>query len=55
MWADRISGSALAEQLLTSGMATADELQGLAAGWRRWASAEDGWFSVLHGELICRA
>jgi SAM-dependent methyltransferase len=55
MWADRISGSALAEQLLTSGMATADELQGLAEGWRRWASAEDGWFSVLHGELICRA
>jgi SAM-dependent methyltransferase len=55
MWADRITVSALAEQLRTSGMATNGELQGLADGWRRWASAEDGWLSVLHGELICRA
>jgi hypothetical protein len=55
MWADRITGSALAEQLLTSGMATEDELRALALGWRRWASAKDGWLSVLHGELMCRA
>lgn len=55
MWADRITDSALAEQLLTSGMATKDELHALAQGWRQWASAPDGWLSVLHGELICRA
>ena len=55
MWADRITDSALAKQLLTSGMATKDELHALAQGWRQWASAPDGWLSVLHGELICRA
>jgi hypothetical protein len=29
-------------------------LPDLAAGWRTWAAAEDGWFAVLHGELLCR-
>jgi hypothetical protein len=53
MWADRITGSALTEQVLTSSMATREELQALAQGWRRRASASDGWLSVLHGELIC--
>jgi SAM-dependent methyltransferase len=53
MWADRITGSALTEQVLTSRTATKEELQALAQGWRRWASAPDGWLSVLHGELIC--
>ena len=22
--------------------------------WRTWAAAPDGWFSVLHGEILCR-
>lgn len=25
------------------------------AGWRAWADSEAGWFSVLHGEILCRA
>ncbi len=55
MWADRITGSALAQQLLTSGEAGEDDLTRIAGGWRRWAEADDGWLSVLHGELLCRA
>ena len=55
MWADRITSSALAQQLLTSGAASEDDLTRLAGGWRRWAEADDGWLSVLHGELLCRA
>ena len=54
MWADRITDSDLARQLLGSGAATGDDLQRIAAGWRTWAAAEDGWLSVLHGELVCR-
>ena len=23
--------------------------------WRAWAAEPDGWFSVLHGEILCRA
>jgi hypothetical protein len=39
---------------VASGAATAEELHGLAEAWRDWTAAPDGWFSVLHGELLCR-
>ena len=54
-WAARITRSALAEQALASGEATREELSRLAAAWREWGAAEDGWFAVLHGEILCRA
>ncbi len=25
-----------------------------AAGWREWGEARDGWFAVLHGEVLAR-
>ena len=53
-WADRILESALARQLVDSGLARTGDLRRISAGWRRWSQAEDGWFSVLHGEIICR-
>jgi SAM-dependent methyltransferase len=54
MWADRIVGSALAEQLVREGRATTDELEQIGDAWRRWAADPDGWFSVHHGEIVCR-
>lgn len=54
MWADRILQSAMAAQLQAQGLASREELEDISEGWRRWAAADDGWFSVLHGELICR-
>lgn len=54
-WADRIVESALADQLITEGRATPDDLSRIAGAWRSWAASEDGWFSVLHGEILCRA
>lgn len=52
MWAERITGSAIAEQLLSSGPATADDLDGIANAWREWAAEPDGWISILHGEIL---
>ena len=52
MWADRILGSALAEQLVREGRATPDELEQISEAWRRWAADPDGWFSVHHGEIL---
>jgi SAM-dependent methyltransferase len=52
MWAERIVHSALADQLVAAGRATRDDLGRVSAGWRRWAAAEDGWFTVLHGEIL---
>jgi len=51
-WAERIVSSDIAAQLLNSGMATAAELRHIAAAWRDWAAEPDGWFSVLHGEIL---
>jgi SAM-dependent methyltransferase len=54
MWADRIVGSAITEQLLTSGLGTQEDIDAIAAAWREWAAHPDGWISVLHGELLIR-
>lgn len=54
MWAARVVESDFARQAVDHGMATVDDLCRLAAGWRRWAACEDAWFSLLHGEVLCR-
>jgi SAM-dependent methyltransferase len=53
-WAERIVDSAIAVQAVASGHATRADLERIAAGWRAWAAAEDGWFGILHGEILCR-
>jgi SAM-dependent methyltransferase len=54
MQADRITASRIAGEAVDRGLCAAGELPEMAAGWRAWAAAEDGWFAVLHGELLCR-
>lgn len=54
LWADRMVESTLAKQAVDTGAATSADLERIAAGWRRWAAADDGWFSVLHGEVLAR-
>ena len=51
-WAARMTRSAVAEQALAEGIATADELEAVADGFRAWADHPDGFFSILHAELI---
>lgn len=53
LWADRMTTSAIARQAQREGRATAEDLASMAEAWRAWAAADDGWFAVLHGELIC--
>jgi ubiquinone/menaquinone biosynthesis C-methylase UbiE len=53
LWADRFTRSSLAEQLVAHGIASAGDLASFADGWRRWAASPDGWFAVLHGEVLC--
>jgi SAM-dependent methyltransferase len=52
MWAERITGSAITEQLLTSGLASPSDIEEIADAWREWAAHADGWISILHGELL---
>jgi hypothetical protein len=53
-WVGRISSPSFTEQATAHGMAGLDELGQLADAWRRWAAADDGWFGMLHGELLIR-
>src|SRR5205085_4539711 len=54
LWADRVELSAFAEQTVAYGLSTAAELAEVAAAWREWATKPDGFFAVLHGEVIAR-
>jgi SAM-dependent methyltransferase len=54
-WATRTTSSAVAERAVELGMATAEELEQCAQAWRDWAASADGWFAVLHFEVIARA
>ena len=50
--ADRIRLSSLADHAIESGTASTVDLDDLAAGWLDWAANPDGWFAVLHSEII---
>jgi SAM-dependent methyltransferase len=53
-WAERTTESAFAEQAVEYGLATADELETIADGWRRWARSPNAFFSFLHVEGLGR-
>jgi ubiquinone/menaquinone biosynthesis C-methylase UbiE len=55
LWAERVVASSFATQALEGGFAIRDDLEEMAASWRRWVDHPDGWFSLLHGEVLCRA
>ena len=55
MWAERVLASDMARTALATGAATQEDLERMSAGWKRWAADDDGWISIPHGELICRA
>ncbi len=54
LWADRTTKSAYAARALSGGHATAEDLESIAEGWRSWAAHQDGWFAVVHGEVLCQ-
>ena len=53
IWAERIVASRLGEQAVARGFATTDELDEIAAAWQEWSADENGWFGILHGEILC--
>ena len=55
MWADRVLHSDVGRELLDLGLATTAQLEEIAAAWRAWAAAPDGWLAIPHGEILCRA
>ncbi|MBV2355499.1 class I SAM-dependent methyltransferase [Streptomyces sp. J2-1] len=54
LWADRTLASAYADRAVAGGHATPERLRAVSEAWREWGAREDGWFAVLHGEILCR-
>lgn len=54
LWADRTVASGYAALAVEGGHTDAGELRSFADAWREWGEREDGWFAVLHGEILCR-
>ena len=40
---------------MAHGIADRSDLEAFGAAWRRWAASPDGWFAVLHGEILATA
>jgi SAM-dependent methyltransferase len=55
LWADRVEQSSFADQAVEYGYADRAELAAIASAWRTWAAQPDGWYAVLHGEIIATA
>ncbi len=55
LWADRSVASNFAKQAIDHGLADEVGLELLADAWREWGAHDDGWFAVLHGEVLARA
>ncbi|MGW3038995.1 methyltransferase domain-containing protein [Kitasatospora sp. NPDC001159] len=54
LWADRVTGTTFGRTAVERGFADRAELERIADGWREWSAAEDGWFSMIHGEVLAR-
>ncbi|CAM5326123.1 Class I SAM-dependent methyltransferase OS=Streptomyces tendae OX=1932 GN=GUR47_01360 PE=4 SV=1 [Streptomyces tendae] len=54
LWADRTLESAYADRATEGGHATPERLRAVSAAWRDWGKHPESWFSVLHGEILCR-
>jgi SAM-dependent methyltransferase len=54
LWADRVTSSSLADQAIEYGLSTREELDEIAGAWRNWLEQNDGFFVVVHAELIAR-
>jgi SAM-dependent methyltransferase len=54
LWADRCADSGFAQQAVEYGLADDVELADIAAAWRAWADAPDGFFMVPHVEVLAR-
>ncbi|MEU9103325.1 methyltransferase domain-containing protein [Streptomyces xanthophaeus] len=55
LWADRTTASSYAEVATRGGHATPADLAEAAKAWHTWGTHPDAWFSVLNGEILCRA
>ncbi|MBU4335063.1 MAG: methyltransferase domain-containing protein [Actinobacteria bacterium] len=55
LWAERTVASDFAHQAVERRLVDQESLEEIAAAWRAWGQDPDGWFAVLHGQVLARA
>lgn len=50
---ERARDSGFARYAVQEGFASAEELEVIARGWRAFVEDGEGWFGLLHGEILC--
>jgi SAM-dependent methyltransferase len=55
LWADRATKSDFATQAVEYGLASVDDLERIAEGWRTWGTSPLAHITLLHGELLASA
>ena len=55
LWAERVLHSNFAPSALNNGFATQEDLEKVSQTWKDWIVDEDGWLTMVHGEILCRA
>ncbi len=55
LWAERVTSSSYATLALEARLSSREELEQIAAAWRRWAQRADAVFVVPHVEVLGRA
>ncbi|KAK4692195.1 hypothetical protein P7C71_g4963, partial [Lecanoromycetidae sp. Uapishka_2] len=53
MWASRITSSDLRKNVIEGGYCSQSDLDRYVEACRKWAADEDGWWTLLHGEILC--
>ncbi|KAI5304466.1 hypothetical protein KEM56_006465 [Ascosphaera pollenicola] len=54
LWAERTLKSAFATTAIQGNIVDQQGLEEISETWRKWGKEEEAWFSLLHGEVICR-
>jgi len=49
----RVRSSGFSKGAVKEGFASDADLEYMAAGWRRFVEDEEGWFGLLHGQILC--
>ena len=53
LWADRVVTGEMAKTVVAGGYGTKEDLQKISEAWKQWINEEDGWFTLVHGEILC--
>ena len=54
MWVDSLLKSSLGTNAIDGGFASQEDIDRCVRGWREWAADDDGWYTLTHGEILCR-